>query len=189
MEARRTTGSEHDVVVRAPGRTPAVGRRLANRMGRPSGQLDLSQLAVGKETDPLAIGREERIVGSLAAGNRAGIETIELSDVEPCRIRARKQQRPAAPRPARWPEAGSIPFAGSRRSARPRSLLKFVPVTPGHGYPETLPPRPLPEDSGRFFLPEGAFPVRGEAHGSSNPSLFRDDRRLQRSHEHEQDEG
>ncbi len=85
MEARRTTGSEHDVVVRTPGRAPAVGRRLANRMGRPSGQLDLSQLAVGEETDPPPIGREERIVGALAAGNRAGIETIELSDVEPCR--------------------------------------------------------------------------------------------------------
>ena len=71
-----------DRVVGTPAR-PAVHRRHERYgNGSASSEGDLFQKKAGKETDPPAIGREKRIVGTLRSRKQYGLALVELSREE-----------------------------------------------------------------------------------------------------------
>src|SRR6266542_6628092 len=72
--ARKTSASaaaqrRDNIVVFAPGRTAPIGGTAQGNHGAAPGR-DLFHFSFGEEADPLTVGREERVAGSLGAGEQ-----------------------------------------------------------------------------------------------------------------------
>ena len=76
---------EQDRVVNLPlrRRLPCHhARHFGNRHRRAALAEDLHQSSEGGESEPLAVGREERVASSLGSRNRSAVELIQISDVD-----------------------------------------------------------------------------------------------------------
>ena len=75
LEGKACSGGEGDCPLAAPTASERIPG-IAEGYGRSPAHRDLLQLSAGEETDPLAVGREERFAGSVRAGDRPGFLAI-----------------------------------------------------------------------------------------------------------------
>ena len=73
---------EDDGPAAAPASSPRFDR-VADRLDAPVGEGQLSQLPLGEEADPPAVGRPERVAGAFGVGEEARPDLVELLDPEP----------------------------------------------------------------------------------------------------------
>ena len=94
---------EQDCVVGFPGRRSGSDERIANDHGFSDARQHLLQFAAGEETQPLTVGREERVVPALRYPERPGSRTDrtrECRSVDGCLVPRRTR---AAGRPVTMP--------------------------------------------------------------------------------------
>ena len=74
-------GGKDDVAARAPRGAQGPARRR-QRLRRPTGDAHLLQLVADEVAKPSAVGREERVVGSLRVGQRLRLHGVEPAEVQ-----------------------------------------------------------------------------------------------------------
>ena len=83
---------EENRVVVGPRAAEVLGDAAEHDRGAPSDR-DLLQRAAGKERQPLAVRREERIHSAFGAGERSGLQLVELADEQACRACLSRDER------------------------------------------------------------------------------------------------
>ena len=77
VERHGKVGLKDDHVVLVPASAAAV-EGIAEGQGRPSGDIHLLQISVGKEHDEAAVGRPEGVMGAIRAGQSPWYQRIEI---------------------------------------------------------------------------------------------------------------
>ena len=116
---------EQDHAVGAPGAVDAGGR-IADRLWRPAGDVDLAQLAPRDEREKAAVRRPERPPRALGARQRARLERVERVAPRSARAGRRRRRTRASGRRARS-------AAGRRWSAPRRSGSRSGRAAAGSG--------------------------------------------------------